>query len=79
MTNDLRAGYSAGLVKIIEGSDPSLLTTRFAKFCVANNISVAQVGTHFGVSRTAVYEWFKGTNTPRAKHAQMMEALMTTA
>jgi hypothetical protein len=80
MTNkDLRYGYSAGLTAMVEAADPALITTRFAKFCIANGVSVAQVCTHFGVSRPAVYDWFKGRSTPLAKHQQMMETLMASA
>lgn len=80
MTNkDLRYGYSAGLIAMVEAADPALTTTKFAKFCIANGVSVAQVCKHFGVSRPAVYDWFKGNSTPLAKHQQMMVTLMTSA
>ena len=80
MTNkDFRSGYSAGMVALVDAADPALITTRFAKFCIANDVSVAQISRHFGVSRPAIYEWFKGNSVPVAKHQQMMETLMASA
>lgn len=78
-SKDLRSGYSAGLTAMVEAADPALITTRFAKFCIANDVSVAQISSHFGISRPAIYDWFKGNSTPMAKHQQMMETLMASA
>ena len=76
MTSDLRHGYSAGLVAIINATDSSTVPATFAKHCVANRVSVAELSREFGVSRTTIYAWFKGTMVPHPRHQDAMVAYM---
>jgi len=38
------------------------------RLCIAKDISVIEVTKHFGVSRTAVYDWFLGKSMPNKTH-----------
>ncbi len=65
------------MVHNINALDTASVIGRFARHCVAKNISVVEVTRHFGVSRTVVYNWFKGVYSPRPRHQERMEALMS--
>lgn len=75
-TPDLRSGYSLGLIRLVEAADQSKVQVRFAKHCIANNISVEEVAAMFKVSRPAVYSWFKGVNTPSYVHTERMHDIL---
>lgn len=76
MTNNRRPrnrGYSLWIVRQVEAANSELLGVRLAKFCIANDISVATVAADLGVSRQAVYRWFVGDYYPQAKMAARIE------
>jgi hypothetical protein len=65
-------GYSSVFVERVRNANRNHLGVRLAKFCIANNISVAKVAGKFKVSRATVYKWFVGATTPdKPLHGQI--------
>jgi predicted DNA-binding protein YlxM (UPF0122 family) len=60
-------GYSQQLVKANKKANQKLLGVQLGKYCVAKDIPVVYVAKYFGISRTAVYAWFKGESEISAK------------
>lgn len=77
--SDARQGYSAEVVRRVQGLDPALPVARFARYCVANEIPVMTVADKFKVSRETVYNWFTGVYTPRPRHVARMLAILDSA
>lgn len=75
-TSDLRYGYSEGLRSLVNSRTTKDVVTRFAKHCIANNISASEIADKFGVSRQTVYAWFKGAGNPTHERKQLMLAMM---
>ncbi len=69
-------GYTARLVKLNKQADKRLLGVRLGRVCIKHNIPVADVASQLGVSRQTVYNWFMGSNTPRASVEQSVRALL---
>jgi hypothetical protein len=61
-------GYSQQLVKANKSANQKLLGVQLGKHCIKKDIPVAHVAQSFGVSRTAVYAWFKGESDMSAAH-----------
>jgi transposase len=57
-------GYSARLINTNKKADQKMLGVKLGRVCVKQNIPVAKVSQHFGVSRQTVYNWFCGVNAP---------------
>jgi transcriptional regulator with XRE-family HTH domain len=53
-------GYSQKLVKANKAANQKMEGVKLGKLCIARDINVQNVAKFFGVSRTAVYAWFKG-------------------
>jgi hypothetical protein len=53
-------GYSQQLVKANKAADQTLMGVRLGALCIEKDVPVTRVAKEFGVSRTAVYAWFKG-------------------
>lgn len=66
-------GYTLALVQANKKAPSKLLGVRLGKACIAANLPVSQVATDFGVSRTAVYAWFKGISQPHWVLEQQIE------
>lgn len=71
-------GYSLWIVRQVEAANPELLGVKLAKFCIANDISVAVVAADLGVSRQAVYRWFVGDYYPHAEMAARIDDWLAT-
>jgi len=61
-------GYSQQLVKANKKADQNLLGVQLGRHCIKKEIPVAYVAESFGVSRTAVYAWFKGESEMSDAH-----------
>lgn len=61
-------GYSQQLVKANKKANKKLLGVQLGMHCISRGISVIEVAEHFGVSRTAVYAWFKGESEVSEAH-----------
>lgn len=60
-------GYSQKLVQANKAANQKMLGVRLGKLCIARDINVQDVSKFFGVSRTAVYAWFKGESEISAR------------
>lgn len=61
-------GYSVRFAKAVAKADQDLVGVMLGKLCIDKDISVIEVSKHFGVSRTAVYDWFLGRSAPNKVH-----------
>ena len=64
-------GYSQQLVKANKKADQTLLGVQLGRHCIKQDIPVAYVAESFGVSRTAVYAWFKGESEMNNSHFEI--------
>lgn len=53
-------GYSQQLVKANKSANQKLHGVKLGKLCIKKDIPVTVIASAVGVSRTAVYAWFKG-------------------
>ena len=66
------------MVRAVMGATPVTPAVELGQFCVTHNISVEDVATRIGVTRTTVYSWFTGERQPRpGKLAALIELLAT--
>jgi hypothetical protein len=61
-------GYSQQLVKANKKANQKLIGVQLGRHCIKKEIPVAYVSKSFGVSRTAVYAWFKGESEMSDAH-----------
>lgn len=78
MTNDSR-GYSYAFVKEIKEGDASHIGVQLGLYCIEQNIPVHEVSKALGVSRHAIYTWFRGKFTPRPAQVEKIKAFMGVA
>jgi len=57
-------GYSQLIVAANKTASGKLLGVKLGRYCIANDIPVADVMEFFGVSKQTVYNWFIGKNEP---------------
>lgn len=69
-------GYSLRVVRANEQADPSNIGVLLGRFCIKQEIPVAEVADFFGVSRMTVYNWFIGVNAPRKKLRESIEKII---
>jgi len=60
----------------IVSSNSTSLGVSLGKLCVTKNIPVADVAEFFGISRQAVYLWFRGQISPSKRHTEKLEKLI---
>jgi transcriptional regulator with XRE-family HTH domain len=70
-------GYTARLVELNKQADRRLLGVRLGRVCIKHNIPVSDVASRLNVSRQTIYNWFMGTNTPRASLVYAVESLLS--
>lgn len=76
MTSDARHGYSMAFIREVKAANQEKIAVRFARLCITQNIPVSEVARRFGVSRTAVYSWFRGRFAPNEKAAAEMQKML---
>lgn len=69
-------GYRKNVYDQITASKSDSLGVRLGKLCVTKNIPVIDVASFFGVSRQAVYLWFKGKCRPHKDLHERIEKLV---
>lgn len=69
-------GYSITIKQLNDSADGRNLGVKLGRICIKKNHPVASVASYCGVSREAVYLWFKGKTTPKGKHAQAVQRLI---
>lgn len=57
-------GYSLLLCDLNRRASSKLLGVRLGRACIKHNVPVSVVAERMGVSRQAVYNWFRGTSNP---------------
>ena len=57
-------GYSQSLVYANKKANIKSLGVALGRVCILEDVSVSHVADSFGVSRMAVYNWFKGDSVP---------------
>ena len=72
-------GYSNRLIELNKEADDRLLGVQLGRVCIIRDVPVSDVAVHLGVSRQTVYNWFCGTNAPRAKLEQIQEIISSLA
>lgn len=69
-------GYRKSVYDEIMSSNSTSLGVRLGKMCVSKNIPVTDVASFFGISRQAVYLWFRGEVSPSKRHTEKLEKLL---
>lgn len=69
-------GYHKKVYDQVTSSNSDSLGVRLGKLCVTKNIPVTDVASFFGVSRQAVYLWFKGKCRPHKSLHERIEKLV---
>lgn len=70
-------GYSQSLVEANRSASAKSLGVALGRLCIRSNVSVAEVAEMFGVSRMAVYNWFRGVSAPRPELAERIKVFIT--
>jgi len=70
------AGYSRRTAWLIKQADPHLLGVRLGVMCVDRDIPVADIAEWVGVSRMAVYAWFRGESVVSKTHEAKVKELV---
>ena len=70
------SGYSRRTAWLIKQADPRLLGVRLGVMCVDRDIPVADVAQWVGVSRMAVYAWFRGESVVSKTHEEKVKELI---
>ena len=66
-------GYSQNLVRANKEANARSLGVALGRLCIRSGISVLEVSKLFGVSRMAVYNWFRGASAPRPEIAERIK------
>lgn len=69
-------GYRKSVYDEIMSSNSTRLGVVLGKLCVTKNIPVTDVASFFGISRQAVYLWFRGEVSPSKRHTEKLEKLL---
>jgi predicted transcriptional regulator len=69
-------GYSQSLVYANKKANAKSLGVALGRVCIHEGISVSHVADFFGVSRMAVYNWFKGDSVPHPDSHAAIEKYM---
>ena len=69
-------GYSQSLVEANKRADAKSLGVALGRLCIRKRISVRQIAERFGVSRMAVYNWFRGVYAPHSNHTEAIQRYM---
>jgi predicted DNA-binding protein YlxM (UPF0122 family) len=57
-------GYSIGLMQANKQANIKSLGVALGRVCIHKGVSVREVAGYFGLSRQAIYDWFKGDSVP---------------
>jgi len=71
-------GYSQSLVTANKEASARSLGVALGRVCIKVGISVSEVATVFGVSRMAIYNWFKGVSAPKSTLNRKIETYIHT-
>jgi DNA-binding XRE family transcriptional regulator len=71
-------GYSIGLMTANKQADIKSLGVALGRVCIQKGVSVREVADRFGVSRQAIYDWFKGDSVPDSSWNTQIERYIAT-
>lgn len=69
-------GYSSRLIQANKNASDDHPGVILGRLCIAQEIPVTDVAQFFGVSRMAIYNWFKGKERPRQKHMEKIDQIV---
>lgn len=69
-------GYSSRLIEANKNAPFDHPGVMLGRFCIAQDIPVADAAQFFDVSRMTMYNWFKGKEMPRKKHIAKIEEVI---
>lgn len=70
-------GYSLNLVEANRQVNQRHLGVALGRVCIAARVPISDVAAHFGVSRQAVYNWFKGVSHPHPRLTTQIQKYMS--
>ena len=70
-------GYSQSLAFANKKASVKSLGVALGRACIEKGIGVRAVAEYFGVSRQAIYNWFKGVSNPRPELRMDIEQFIT--
>ena len=70
-------GYSLSLVEANRSGSRRHIGVALGRVCIKARVPVAEVADYFGVSRQAIYSWFKGVSHPRPNLTSEIEKYMS--
>lgn len=70
-------GYSLRLRDLNRRAPSKLLGVRLGRVCIKHDIPAAIVAGRMGVSRQAVYNWFRGTSNPNQSLTGIIEQFIS--
>jgi predicted DNA-binding protein YlxM (UPF0122 family) len=72
-------GYSFRLVQANQAADSKKIGVVLGRYCIAKDISVAEIAEKFDVSRMTIYSWFTGVAEPHRSKAEQIAAMLKRA
>lgn len=69
-------GYSQNLVEANKNANTKSLGVALGRLCIRSGVSVAEIAEMLGVSRMAVYNWFRGVSAPRPEFAERIKVFI---
>lgn len=70
-------GYSSKLIQANKNASDDHPGVMLGRLCIAQDIPVTDVAQFLGVTRMAVYNWFKGKERPRQRHMEKIDQIIT--
>jgi transcriptional regulator with XRE-family HTH domain len=71
-------GYSIGVLQRNQEQPDTNIGVRLGRTCIDKGIPVSDVAHKFGVTKQTVYNWFRGSATPRPHVAADIDAFLRT-
>jgi len=72
-------GYSFRLVRANQAANSKKIGVVLGRYCIAKDISVAEIAEKFNVSRMTIYSWFTGVAEPHRSKAEQIAAMLKRA
>jgi len=73
----MSTGYTLHLQDLNARADKRKLGVRLGRVCIAQGVPVAVVAKTMGVTRSTVYNWFRGASAPQSALGATIETFIT--
>lgn len=70
-------GHSAPFVRAVHAAKLTGEVAKLAAVCLRQEVAVAVLAEHIGVTRATVYSWLTGKSEPRAAHKAAILAVVS--